>query len=561
MIEDAELLSRYAEEHSEAAFAELVRRRVDLVYAVARRQCGGDAQLAEEVTQRVFADLARKAKTLAGRMVISGWLYRSVHFAASDAVRAERRRRVREQEDFLMKEATTGPGGGRGGEESVGTERLRPLLDAALGELREADRDAVALRFLEERSWAEVAGALGLREDAARKRVARALDALQGLLARRGITSTAAALGVALGGQAGVAAPAGLAASVTSGAMAGMASGAGVVGSFLAFMSTAKTVGVVAVVAVGLVLFEARALREARRALGAASLEVADLRAKVRALERQLVVQSQRAMEADEDAELLLNAVQAAEAARPDSVETAPITQAAVDVRYKRAQLLARNGQPVEALKDFLWCFDRGMVEVSFYSGVRVTGLLAEIAELGKTHPAALEALRVRRDAAERAMEADAHDARLALVFGAINHALKENERTLAFLDRLPTGDQRRSVLGSFAFVLLAERGSYADAARARPFPKMLTAFDQGLQRAGRKTVSVNDEKAPIAGRSDVIIGTVRNIEVLAGAGELDYAREMIARLLVYDGGTETRERLRQRLVKVGRVELMPGGR
>ncbi len=102
MMEDAELLRRYAEEHSETAFAELVRRRVDLVYSVARRQCGGDGHLAEEVTQRVFVDLARKAKALAGRTVISGWLYRSAQFAASDAVRSERRRRAREQEDFLM---------------------------------------------------------------------------------------------------------------------------------------------------------------------------------------------------------------------------------------------------------------------------------------------------------------------------------------------------------------------------------------------------------------------------------------------------------------------------
>lgn len=270
MIEDAELLRRYATDRSEAAFAELVRRRVDLIYAVARRQCGGDTHLAEEVTQRVFVDLARKARALAGRTVISGWLYRSAQFAASDAVRAERRRRAREQEDFLMKETTTRPSGGHSGEEA-GMERLRPLLDAALGELSEADRDAVALRFFEERPWAEVAGALGLKEDAARKRVARALDSLQGLLARRGITSTAAALGGALGGQAALAAPGGLAASVTASAMAGSVAEMGALGwCMAAFMKITKlTVGAVAVVLAVAVGFGVREQLRAREANGA----------------------------------------------------------------------------------------------------------------------------------------------------------------------------------------------------------------------------------------------------------------------------------------------------
>jgi DNA-directed RNA polymerase specialized sigma24 family protein len=88
MIEDTELLRCYAREKSEAASAELVRRRVDLVYSVARRQVGGDAQLAEDVTQRVFADLACKAAALSRRVVLSGWLYRSAQFAAADVVRA-----------------------------------------------------------------------------------------------------------------------------------------------------------------------------------------------------------------------------------------------------------------------------------------------------------------------------------------------------------------------------------------------------------------------------------------------------------------------------------------
>src|SRR3954469_12335584 len=137
MIEDAELLRRYAEERSEETFAELVRRRVDLVYSVALRHVGGDAHLAEDVTQRVFTDLARKAQELAGHAVLSGWLYRSAQFAASDVVRAERRRRSREWEAHTMNE-TLSPDG------PADWEKSRPLLDEVLGELDAEDRDALA---------------------------------------------------------------------------------------------------------------------------------------------------------------------------------------------------------------------------------------------------------------------------------------------------------------------------------------------------------------------------------------------------------------------------------
>jgi RNA polymerase sigma factor (sigma-70 family) len=303
MIEDTELLRRYAEECSEAAFEELVRRRIDLVYSVARRQCGGDTHLAEEVTQRVFADLARKAKTLTGRTVISGWLYRSAQFAASDAVRSERRRRAREQEDFLMKEIATGLRSGHRAEENAGTERLRQLLDAALGELSEGDRDAVALRFLEERPWAEVAGVLGLKEDAARKRVTRALDSLQGLLARRGITSTAVALSGALGGQAGVAAPVGLAASVAAGALAaGVSSGGMGMAGILISMSTLKTsvsMGV-AVVAIGFGIYEARQHSLADVAAVANEGERERLQAQLNATSKIVTRSEQRAVRSEE---------------------------------------------------------------------------------------------------------------------------------------------------------------------------------------------------------------------------------------------------------------------
>jgi RNA polymerase sigma factor (sigma-70 family) len=243
MTDDAELLRQYAADHSEAAFAELVQRRLDLVYSVALRQVGGDAHLAQDVTQRVFADLARKAAQLAERAVLSGWLYRSAQFAASDVVRSERRRRAREQETDIMRETSSSV------TDTVDWDRLRPLLDEAMGELNEEDRDAVALRFFEGRAFAEIGAALRLTEDAARKRVERALGKLHQLLSRRGVTSTTAALGVALTEQAGIAAPAGLAASVVTGALTPVGTGFSAGLSIFRLMSAIKLTGGVAVTA------------------------------------------------------------------------------------------------------------------------------------------------------------------------------------------------------------------------------------------------------------------------------------------------------------------------
>src|SRR5262245_22133698 len=97
MTPDSELLRQYSEKHSEEAFAELVRRHLDLVYSAALRQVNGDTHLAQDVAQTVFTDLARKARPLSRHPVLTGWLYTSSRFAAAKLVRTENRRRAREE--------------------------------------------------------------------------------------------------------------------------------------------------------------------------------------------------------------------------------------------------------------------------------------------------------------------------------------------------------------------------------------------------------------------------------------------------------------------------------
>src|SRR5439155_10685262 len=99
---DTELLRRYVEDHSEAAFAELVRLHLNLVYCAALRQVGGDAHRAKDVAQTVFTDLARKARSLTGRATLTGWLHTSTRFAAAKLRRADFSRQQHEQEATTM---------------------------------------------------------------------------------------------------------------------------------------------------------------------------------------------------------------------------------------------------------------------------------------------------------------------------------------------------------------------------------------------------------------------------------------------------------------------------
>ena len=211
MIDDAQLLRQYVEDRSEDAFTELVHRHVNLVYFAALRRVGGDAPLADEVAQNVFADLARKASSLQNRPLLAGWLYTSTRFAAAQAVRSERRRRTHEQEAHTMHELHAAP--------EPDWEQLRPVIDAAMDDLNEREREAVLMRYFENRPLAEIGTKFSLSPDAARMRVDRALEKLRRLLARRGIASTAGALATAFATGSAMAAPAGLVAKIVSGTL------------------------------------------------------------------------------------------------------------------------------------------------------------------------------------------------------------------------------------------------------------------------------------------------------------------------------------------------------
>ena len=210
--DDMQLVRQYAVNQSDCAFAELVSRHAGLVYSAALRQVG-DPQLAEEITQAVFIILARKAGSLGPKTILPGWLYRAACYTAGSARKQEQRRQHREQEAYM--ESTL-----QCAQTDAAWQQISPLLEEAMMRLSETDRDALVLRFFEGRSLNEVGQALGVSEDAAKKRVIRALEKLRNFFTKRGVRSTTVILAGAITANSVQSAPVGLAKAVTAVAIA-----------------------------------------------------------------------------------------------------------------------------------------------------------------------------------------------------------------------------------------------------------------------------------------------------------------------------------------------------
>jgi len=242
-MEDLQLLREYAEQRSENAFGDLVRRHVILVFSTALRVVG-EMSLAEDVTQLVFIRLAQKAGSIRSGTILSGWLYRTTRNVAQTVLRGELRRRKREELAMQMTELDANS-------HSV-WEGLAPLLEGAMRQLRPIDQDAVLLRFFEGKSLREVGQALSISDNAAQKRINRSLETVRAYFVRNGVPVSAAAIAPMIADHAVRALPPGLseslvAASVAKAATAG-ATGAAL--SFLQVMSVSKLAisGVAAVI-------------------------------------------------------------------------------------------------------------------------------------------------------------------------------------------------------------------------------------------------------------------------------------------------------------------------
>ncbi|HXI73038.1 MAG TPA: sigma-70 family RNA polymerase sigma factor [Verrucomicrobiae bacterium] len=235
MTSDLDLLGQFARGKSQDAFTALVQRHVNLVYSAALRQVRSP-QLAEEVAQSVFADLARGAGKLAGggdvpspecgsdvssQKPLTPWLYAVARRTAIDVVRKESRRQLREQIAVELNAMNAQPQlshFAKCGNDSAWPD-IEPLLDDAMAALDETDRAAILLRFFENKNLREVGAALGTSDDAAQKRVSRAVEQLREFFVKRGATVGAGGLGVVISANAVQAAPVGLAVTISAAAV------------------------------------------------------------------------------------------------------------------------------------------------------------------------------------------------------------------------------------------------------------------------------------------------------------------------------------------------------
>lgn len=226
MSEDlSNLLKSFTRDRSETAFRALVRRHSPLVFGTALRFLKGDRAAAQDVMQEVFTLLVRKAALLEATQ-IPGWLYRQTCRRASNHVRAESRRKVREQAAVAAMSPSSSP--------SESESHLGSELDEAMVSLPDADRDALVLRYFEDRDFRSVGTLLGITEEAARKRVNRAMDKLVALLKRRGIAVGAGGLGTTMSSMGRTPVPESLVSHVSIRAIQALpASGSGALLSFL----------------------------------------------------------------------------------------------------------------------------------------------------------------------------------------------------------------------------------------------------------------------------------------------------------------------------------------
>ncbi|MDB6108665.1 MAG: polymerase, sigma-24 subunit, subfamily [Pedosphaera sp.] len=211
MTTDQELLQSYSRDKAEESFTALVKRHLNLVYSAALRQVRSP-QLAEEVAQSAFIDLARQAHRLAPDTILSAWLYQVTRRTAIDVVRREARRQLREQIASGLT-AMNAP--------AADWTHIEPLLDEAMVALDDADRTAVLLRYFENKSLREVGQMLGVSDDAAQKRVSRAVERLREFFKKRGVAIGASGLVLVISANAIQAAPLGLFATISTAALAG----------------------------------------------------------------------------------------------------------------------------------------------------------------------------------------------------------------------------------------------------------------------------------------------------------------------------------------------------
>jgi len=533
MTDDRAQLRQYAATGSEDAFAAVVRHYLPVVYGAALRHVGGDSHRAQDVTQAAFAELARNARALAQHPDVAGWLFTTTRFLATKTLRTERRRAERERAaSFTSDPMSSEPA-------LEAPDALHAVLDDVLMELRQPDRQVILLRFHQGLRLAAIAARIGASENAVQKRLNRALDQLRDKLARRGITSTAAALAATFEQQTAVALPSGLAAAALSAGLAGGAAGGGFFSAtgLVAISKLQATLAAAGVLALGGALAwqvrENRAHREttARQATAATH--------RANALQREIAALRERTAAVEVDAAKLENALRAANIPATPAPRRITDDRARLAAAQQRGTQLIRENNSQAALDVYVACYR----ELSARGGVERQILMSAIKNLSRTHPPAQTALQSLRDVALQRVRANRDDKDAISEAALLNERLGQSAASVDLYDSLPPDHPGRQTLALIAGKALLEARRYRDVLAGESFGSMLTNFDRMAAMIQRAT-----GPGATGFRGNLVTETLADIEALTGAGQLPEARTLTDKLLAIDDSETTRAALKRHL-------------
>lgn len=560
-ISDAELLKKYVDANSNEAFESLISRYSGLVYSAALRQIP-QLEMAEDIAQSVFIDLARKANRLPENVILSGWLYRATCYAASKAIRSEQRRALREREAFAMDSIDTNG-------DSV-WKQIEPYLDAAMNHLSDRDRTSLILRYFENHSLREVGASLGISEDAAQKRVSRALEKLRNSFTQKRIRVTSTVLAFQLSSFAVEAAPTLLTTSIST-AVSSAAIGSGGTAAITSLLNhlimISKTkIAIAAGVAVAITQFaihqkttstlerDAETLRSINKDLRA-SQATPDLPASILAELNQLRDKASEIPKLRGEIVALRQQNQALKQATPGSPELDESSKNDPSARMHFADEMIKAGNYAEALTHLIWCYDEGLKHQPSFVGVRSSFLLGRFAKLGQSYPPAQEALVARRDAAVEAWKANTNDRTLANDITRINSALGEGEMTVALFDQLPKGEPSRALLVESAFDELLKAKKYDDIFAAMTpesyFQKRLRSQSMIRDRMP------DNERLQTSMLDRLVFDGGMVVETLAGVNQAQRAIDVIDQVIEQDASRETIEDLLRHATRANNADVI----
>lgn len=319
---------------------------------------------------------------------------------------------------------------------------------------------------------------------------------------------------------------------------------------------TMSAVGAVALVAVGIAVFEFRAAANAEDSLASANHQREETRARIEGLKNRVQAETKRAQAVEADNALLLAAIQKAQAEKIAKAASAaaPLTREAVDERFRKARALVKDGDAETALRELLWCYDEGFRRVG---SSQLGSVASALGELGQRYPAALAALRERLEKARQQVLAGPGGSDAVSEVAYLSHALMDDQMLLVLYDLVPAGDRRRQSLSIYGFDQFITAQRYDDALVGQQYAMMSAQFEMTTAERPLPANITNPEPLRAAQRNYAITSSAKNIEVLAGVGDLEHARALTARLLAYDSSDATKATVQQHLTRAGHPELL----